>query len=124
MINTFSPFPWHPPGDKIYRRNQYSYWQIDGAKMKVCYVTSKFLTYAFVNGLSINDVVFVCTIPVYGLSICLQPYCQDLCLIAKLFLDHKTLYLEVEPFLFYVLTENDQNGCHMIGYFSKVLVRV
>ncbi|KAF3853402.1 hypothetical protein F7725_014090 [Dissostichus mawsoni] len=28
-------------------------------------------------------------------------YCQNLCLLAKLFLDHKTLYYDVEPFLFY-----------------------
>ena len=35
-------------------------------------------------------------------------YCQNLCLLAKLFLDHKTLYYDVEPFLFYVLTSNDQ----------------
>jgi len=34
-------------------------------------------------------------------------YCQNLCLLAKLFLDHKTLYYDVEPFLFYVLTKND-----------------
>ncbi|CAF3643481.1 unnamed protein product [Rotaria sordida] len=46
-------------------------------------------------------------------------YCQNLCLLAKLFLDHKTLYYDVEPFLFYVLTKNDANGCHFIGYFSK-----
>lgn len=39
---------------------------------------------------------------------------------AKLFLDHKTLYYDVEPFLFYVLTKNDINGCHFVGYFSKV----
>uniref|UniRef100_A0A663LPC6 histone acetyltransferase n=1 Tax=Athene cunicularia TaxID=194338 RepID=A0A663LPC6_ATHCN len=32
-------------------------------------------------------------------------YCQNLCLLAKLFLDHKTLYYDVEPFLFYVLTK-------------------
>lgn len=31
-------------------------------------------------------------------------YCQNLCLLAKLFLDHKTLYYDVEPFLFYVMT--------------------
>jgi hypothetical protein len=31
-------------------------------------------------------------------------YCQNLCLLVKLFLDHKTLYYDVEPFLFYVLT--------------------
>ncbi|CAF3716208.1 unnamed protein product [Adineta steineri] len=46
-------------------------------------------------------------------------YCQNLCLLAKLFLDHKTLYYDVEPFLFYVLTKNDSNGCHFLGYFSK-----
>lgn len=46
-------------------------------------------------------------------------YCQNLCLLAKLFLDHKTLYYDVEPFLFYVLTINDRKGCHLIGYFSK-----
>ncbi|CAJ0965470.1 unnamed protein product [Ranitomeya imitator] len=46
-------------------------------------------------------------------------YCQNLCLLAKLFLDHKTLYYDVEPFLFYVLTKNDMKGCHLVGYFSK-----
>ncbi|MCJ8730490.1 hypothetical protein PDJAM_G00184990 [Pangasius djambal] len=46
-------------------------------------------------------------------------FCQNLCLLAKLFLDHKTLYYDVEPFLFYVLTQNDEKGCHLIGYFSK-----
>jgi len=46
-------------------------------------------------------------------------YCQNLCLLAKLFLDHKTLYYDVEPFLFYVLTETDESGSHLVGYFSK-----
>jgi histone acetyltransferase MYST1 len=46
-------------------------------------------------------------------------YCQNLCLLAKLFLDHKTLYYDVEPFLFYVLTEVDERGAHVVGYFSK-----
>ncbi|UYV77891.1 KAT6B [Cordylochernes scorpioides] len=46
-------------------------------------------------------------------------YCQNLCLLAKLFLDHKTLYYDVEPFLFYVLTVNDAKGSHLVGYFSK-----
>ena len=32
-------------------------------------------------------------------------YCQNLCLLSKLFLDHKTLYYDVDPFLFYVLCE-------------------
>lgn len=52
-----------------------------------------------------------------------QIYCQNLCLLAKLFLDHKTLYYDVEPFLFYVMTEADNTGCHLVGYFSKVIMR-
>lgn len=46
-------------------------------------------------------------------------YCQNLCLLAKLFLGSKTLYYDVEPFLFYVMTEYDEFGCHFVGYFSK-----
>ena len=38
---------------------------------------------------------------------------------AKLFLDHKTLYFDVEPFLFYILCEVDKQGAHIVGYFSK-----
>lgn len=49
-----------------------------------------------------------------------KQYCQYLCLLAKFFLDHKTLYYDVEPFLFYVMTLADSEGCHTIGYFSKV----
>ena len=61
------------------------------------------MTQAFVYVVSVNKV-----------------YCQNLCLLAKLFLDHKTLYYDVEPFLFYVMTVAHSTGCHMIGYFSKV----
>jgi len=53
-----------------------------------------------------------------------REYCQNLCLLAKLFLDHKTLYYDVEPFLFYVLTHSDNKGTHLIGYFSKVSAKV
>lgn len=49
-----------------------------------------------------------------------KQYCQNLCLLAKFFLDHKTLYYDVEPFLFYVMTMYDGEGCHTVGYFSKV----
>ena len=35
---------------------------------------------------------------------------QNLCLLAKLFLDHKTLYYDVEPFMFYVMTEVGMGG--------------
>ncbi|XP_076045583.1 histone acetyltransferase Tip60 isoform X2 [Oratosquilla oratoria] len=46
-------------------------------------------------------------------------YAQNLCLLAKLFLDHKTLYYDTDPFLFYVMTEYDAKGYHIVGYFSK-----
>lgn len=46
-------------------------------------------------------------------------YCQNLCLLAKLFLGSKTLYYDVEPFLFYVLCEYNDLGYHFVGYFSK-----
>jgi len=46
-------------------------------------------------------------------------YCQNLCLLAKLFLGSKTLYYDVEPFLFYIMTEHDEYGEHFVGYFSK-----
>ncbi|KAF8134977.1 hypothetical protein EV363DRAFT_1160142 [Boletus edulis] len=46
-------------------------------------------------------------------------YCQNLCLLSKMFLDHKSLFYDVEPFLFYVMTEIDDIGAHFVGYFSK-----
>lgn len=46
-------------------------------------------------------------------------YCQNLCLLSKLFLDHKTLYFGVDDFYFYVLCEVAQEGAHVVGYFSK-----
>lgn len=76
----------HPPGDEIYRANNLSVFEVDGAKSRT--------------------------------------YCQNLCLLAKLFLDHKTLYYDVDPFLFYVLTEVDEQGCHPVAYFSKEKVSV
>jgi histone acetyltransferase HTATIP len=71
----------HPPGNEIYRRNNLSFFEIDGRKNKA--------------------------------------YAQNLCLLAKLFLDHKTLYYDTDPFLFYVLCELDHIGYHIVGYFSK-----
>lgn len=53
-------------------------------------------------------------------------YCQNLCLLAKMFLNSKTLYYDVPAFRFYVLTENEKvegnDGCttsKIVGYFSK-----
>ncbi|CAG8610877.1 17077_t:CDS:1 [Acaulospora morrowiae] len=48
-----------------------------------------------------------------------KTYCRNLCLLSKLFLDHKTLRFDVDPFLFYIMCQTDNYGCHLIGYFSK-----
>ncbi|XP_046849047.1 histone acetyltransferase KAT5-like isoform X2 [Xenia sp. Carnegie-2017] len=71
----------HPPGNEIYRKQNISFFEIDGRKNKF--------------------------------------YAQNLCLLAKLFLDHKTLFYDTDPFLFYVMTQYDSKGFHIVGYFSK-----
>lgn len=71
----------HPPGIEIYRNNNISVFEVDGATNRT--------------------------------------YCQNLCYIAKLFLDHKTLYYDVDPFWFYIMCEVDDRGAHIVGYFSK-----
>ncbi|EOO03849.1 putative histone acetyltransferase esa1 protein [Phaeoacremonium minimum UCRPA7] len=48
-----------------------------------------------------------------------RTWCRNLCLLSKMFLDHKTLYYDVDPFLFYVMTTRDEKGFHLVGYFSK-----
>ncbi|KAF8561409.1 hypothetical protein P879_01810 [Paragonimus westermani] len=72
-----------PPGDEIYRKDQLSFFEVDGEKY--------------------------------------PDYCRNLCLLTKLFLQHKTVYEidQVPTFLFYILTEVDDDGYHIIGYFSK-----
>lgn len=72
---------YHPPGNEIYRKDNISFFEIDGHRQRT--------------------------------------YCRNLCLLSKLFLDHKTLYYDVNPFLFYIMTQNDELGCHIVGYFSK-----
>ena len=47
-------------------------------------------------------------------------YCQKSSLLAKLFLEDKIICFDVEPFSFYILTEVDVQGCHIVGYFFKV----
>lgn len=71
----------HPPGNEIYRKDNLSFFEIDGRKNK--------------------------------------PYSRNLCLLSKLFLDHKSLYFDTDPFLFYILTESDNRGFHIVGYYSK-----
>lgn len=46
-------------------------------------------------------------------------YTENLCYIAKLFLDHKNIQSEIEAFYFYILCEYKEDGYHPVGYFSK-----
>lgn len=48
-----------------------------------------------------------------------KTWCRNLCLLSKCFLDHKTLYYDVDPFMYYVMCSRDDTGVHLIGYFSK-----
>jgi len=89
----------HPPGDEIYRSPPPPANNPD-----------------FVGGAITNPPVSVFEVDGKKNKL----YCQNLCLLAKLFLDHKTLYYDVDPFLFYVLCEHlEDKGHHIVGYFSK-----
>lgn len=56
------------------------------------------------------------SVSVYEINSVVHPgYCQRLCLLGKLFLDHKTLFYDVSPFLFYVITLEGK----IAGFFSK-----
>lgn len=49
-----------------------------------------------------------------------QLYCQCLSLLGKLFIDHKTLFYDVDLFTFYVLTEADTASIDcIVGLFSR-----
>ncbi len=50
-----------------------------------------------------------------------KQYCQNLAYLAKLFLDHKTLYYDVDLFLFYVLCEVDSRGAHIVSSVGVTL---
>lgn len=79
----------HPPGDEIYR------------EAREADAHGKVLSVFIVDG-------------------ALSPaYCQRLCLLGKLFLDHKLIWRTPQHFLFAVLCEWDERGCHLIGYFSR-----
>ncbi|CAI4232749.1 unnamed protein product [Auanema sp. JU1783] len=80
LHRAYCPFH-HPPGNEIYRDEELSFFEVDGAAEK--------------------------------------HYCRNLCLLAKLFISSKTLHHEVDTFLFYILTEITEEGCRIVGYFSK-----
>ncbi|KAF5328490.1 hypothetical protein D9611_014543 [Ephemerocybe angulata] len=46
-------------------------------------------------------------------------YCQNLSLFGKLFIDAKTLFFDLDNFMFYVVTKYQGGRENVIGYFSK-----
>ena len=46
-------------------------------------------------------------------------YCRNLCVLAKMFLDHKSVDCCINDFLYYVMCAYDERGAHIVGYFSK-----
>ncbi|GIQ86114.1 hypothetical protein KIPB_007903, partial [Kipferlia bialata] len=44
-----------------------------------------------------------------------KAYCRNLCMLAKLFLDHKELVFDVDLFLFYPLCQVSDDGYHLVG---------
>ena len=50
-------------------------------------------------------------------------YCQNLCLLGKLFIEHKTLHYDPSPFYFFLIVEkyekNNRTCFRPVGYFSK-----
>ncbi|VDM81541.1 unnamed protein product, partial [Strongylus vulgaris] len=82
-----------PPGREIYRDGAglLSFFEVDGAEERVDNVVLRTLV----------------------------TYCRNLCLLAMQFLAWKTRFSEIATFLFYVLTRNDEDGCRIVGYFSK-----
>lgn len=42
-------------------------------------------------------------------------YCQNLCLLTKFFIEHKTIYYDTYPFYFYIMCEEDEEGSHIVS---------
>jgi len=46
-------------------------------------------------------------------------FCQNLSLLGKLFIEHKTLHYDPSPFDFFLILEIDGSDLRPVGYFSK-----
>ena len=93
----------HPPGNEIYRNGNLA------SKYIGVWKSAHVVKWSFSHPFAVFEVD--------GFEE--KIYSQNLCYLAKLFLDHKTLYFDVDPFLFYVLCEVDERGFHPVGYYSK-----
>ena len=117
MTTSFAvPVLQYPPGSEIYRNAGISMFEVDGAQARfycqVCIATTVCVRETErhpARSAHLGCLYFITT----------RVSQQNLCYLAKCFLDHKTLYYDVVPFLFYVMCELDEHGYHVVGYYSK-----
>jgi len=109
----------HPPGTEIYRASL-------SASIAAASISSSLSLFssspsssssAAFNPLLSSSPPFLSVFEVDGAEARL--YCQRLSLFSKLFIEHKSAIFDVEPFLFYVLCEEEASGFTPVAYFSK-----
>lgn len=112
----------HPPGDEIYRKDNISVFEVPPADLlTVAQTVARKLGHqaepcSWLIAEPCSWLIAMAQVDGKGEN---KQYCQNLSFLGKLFLDHKTLYYDVDPFLFYLICHCDEHGCHLAAYFSK-----
>lgn len=88
-------------GRMAYEKDGYAIYEVDGEEHKVC--------------LYCNDFRYTQLCPL----LTAQLYAQNLSLFAKLFLDTKSVFFDVNSFLYYILVQTSPAPGQVIGFFSK-----
>ncbi|CAI5439048.1 unnamed protein product [Caenorhabditis angaria] len=110
----YSPFPVHCTNHEIFMCEYCLLYTPSRTKFRDHYMTCK------AREPPGNEIYRKDELSVYEIDgSCEKLYCQCLCLLSKLFMDHKTLYFDVDDFMFYVLCEVDDDGAHIVGYYSR-----
>eukprot|EP00659_Diplonema_papillatum_P008000 gene8000-12302_t len=106
----------HPPGSQIYAHNGWSLWDVDGGAAQEPHLEEEFMMWE-------HSSIVGHAPPAGSLAILEHAgrlrFCNNLCLLTRLFLDTKLNRYGTNPFRFFVLTE-EKNGRHMVrGMFSR-----
>ena len=102
-----------PPGNEIYRDDKVSVFEVAGAgsgSQKAGNDSQKVATE--------QQVITEIQASPQG-SLEERLYSENLCLISKLFIDHKNVTNDCTPFIFYVLVQHGPGRQTVAGYFSK-----
>jgi hypothetical protein len=108
-----------PPGREIYRHRNVSMYEVDGNVEKL-YCQNLCLLAKVRGGGGVTIARVLLWKGALGAVRAASAWLTFGVFSSQVFLDHKTLYFDVAPFLFYILTEVDEHGAHLVGYFSKV----